>query len=198
MEEKELLTILTKQEHESVLVYLRGKFGQPKAQKRLSLQSDNYDQIDIDTRIRVTNGKVELMQKVGDWKNITKGKPRMEISIPLPNDATTIVGLFRIMRNLMRGPSVENIIIQHESFIWRKDGFEIKLSRQFGKSNAYNCEIEVFNDFLNTESLAKEYKIPVHLPTQTNDFWRKWNKRVNLSADELSEEELLKMVKNYL
>lgn len=197
-EEKEILTILSKSEYEDVKQYLRSKLGKPMVQKRLSLQSDDYGQTDIDTRIRITDGKSELMQKVGDWKNITKGKSRTEISIALPSDADVIAGLYRIIRNLMRGPKIENIIMQFESFIWKKEGFEIKLTHQFGKSDAYNCEVEVFGDSHNPNDLMEKYNIPIYLPTQTSDFWRKWNEKVNLNADELFDKKLLEIIKKYL
>jgi hypothetical protein len=197
-EEKELLTILSKEEYEQVLTRLSGEFGAPRTQKRLSLQSDDYGQVDIDTRIRITDGKAELMQKVGDWKNITKGKSRTEISIPLPSDADTIAGLYRIIRNLMRGAKIENIVMQFESFIWESKGIEIKLTHQFGKSDAYNCEVEIFDSLHSPKASMKELHVPIHLPSQTEDFWRKWNEKVNLNANELSEEKLLEIIKKYL
>lgn len=197
-EEKELLTILSKDEYKQVLTRLIQEFGEPKVQRRLSLQSDDYGQTDIDTRIRITNSKAELMQKVGDWKNITKGKPRTEVSIPLPSDSDVISGLYKIIRNLMKGPKIENIVMQFESFIWESEGIEIKLTHQFGKSDAYNCEFEVFDDLHRPEELMRKYNVPINLPTQTEDFWRKWNQKVNLNADKLSEEELLEIIKKYL
>ena len=197
-EEKELLTILSKEEYIEVGNFLRSKLGKPEIQKRLSLQSDNYDQVDIDTRIRITNGKAELIQKVGDWKNITNGKTRTEISIHLQSDAKIISTLYKIIRNLVQGPSVENIVMQYKNFIWERKEFEIKLTHQFGKSDAYNCEIEVFNQSLKPEDLAKQYNIPIHLPTLTPNFWEKWNKKVNLSAGELSDLELLEIINKYL
>lgn len=197
-EEKELLTILSKDEYKQVLTRLKKGFGKPKIQKRLSLQSDDYGQTDIDTRIRITNRKAELMQKVGDWKNITKGKSRTEISIPLPSDVDVVAGLYRIIRNLMKGPKIENIVMQFESFIWESEGIEIKLTHQFGKSDAYNCEFEVFDSKHKPEDLMNKFDVPINLPKQTEDFWRKWNKKVNLNADELSEEELLEIIKKYI
>ncbi|GEM_PF-2296358 len=197
-EEKELLTILSKDEYKQVLDRLKEEFGEPKVQKRLSLQSDDYGQTDIDTRIRITNGKAELMQKVGDWRNITKGKSRTEISIPLPSDADVIAGLYTIIRNLMRGTKIENIVMQFESFIWESEGIEIKLTHQFGRSDAYNCEFEVFEDSCKPEDLMKKYNVSINLPTQTEDFWRKWNEKVNLNANKLSDEELLEIIGKYL
>lgn len=197
-EEKEILTILSHDEYEQVLTRLQKEFGKPKIQKRLSLQSDDYSQTDIDTRIRITDNKAELMQKVGDWKNITKGKSRTEISIPLPSDTNVIAGLYRIIRNLMKGPKIENIVMQFESFIWERMGIEIKLTHQFGKKDAYNCEIEVFDLNLDPAELAKKFNIPIHLPTQSKDFWRKWNETVNLSAKDLTDEELVGIISRYI
>jgi uncharacterized protein YjbK len=197
-EEKELLTILSEAEYKRVLTRLKKEFGEAMIQKRLSLQSDDYGQTDIDTRIRITNGKAELMQKVGDWKNITKGKSRTEISIPLPGDVDVIAGLYIIIRNLMKGSKIENIVMQFESFIWESKGVEIKLTHQFGKSDAYNCEFEVFDSLHKPEDLMKKYDIPINLPKQTEDFWRKWNEKVNLNADNLTDGELLEIIKKYL
>lgn len=197
-EEKELLTILTREQHEDILARFESEFGKPKIQKRLSLQSDDYGQTDIDTRIRITNGKAELMQKVGDWKNITKGKSRTEISIPLPADTEVIAGLYTIIRNLMRGANTENIIMQFESYIWERENLEIKLTHQFGKSDAYNCEFEVLDNANSPQKLMEDFQVPIKLPEQTQDFWRKWNEKVNLDANELSDEELLGIIRIYL
>jgi len=58
--------------------------------------------------------------------------------------------------------------------------------------------IEVFDLSFETVDLAKKYDIPIHLPTQTINFWKKWNEEVNLSASELSDEEMLAIIKRYL
>lgn len=197
-EEKEILTILSKSEYDNVLSHLKKNLGLPKTQKRLSLQSDNYDQEDIDTRIKITNGKVELIQKVGDWKNITTGKSRTEIKVTLQKDAKNILDLYKVLRNLNKDTSVQNIVMQYENYLWKIDNYEIKLTHQFGNSDAFNCEVEVFNNSLNPENLARQYNIPINLPTQTQDFWREWNERVNLPADKLSDEQLLEIINKYL
>lgn len=98
----------------------------------------------------------------------------------------------------MKGPKIENIVMQFESSIWEREGIEIKLTHQFGKSDAYNCEFEVFDHTQKPKDLMKKYSVQVNLPTQTEDFWRKWNEKVNLNADELSDEVLLEIIKKYL
>lgn len=193
-EEKELLTILSKEEYEKVHAYLVEKFGDPEIVKRLSLQSTDYRWADVDTRIRITNGKAEIIQKVGDWKK----QNRQEITIPLPSDPKIIFDMYKIFMNAMRDEKVLTPIMQYENKLFKTKDFEIKLTHQFGKSDAYNCEIEVFDHALEPDYLAKKYNIPIHLPTQTQDFWKNWNETVNLSATELSDEELLNIISKYI
>lgn len=193
-EEKELLTILSKAEYDAVLANLHKEFGEPEVVKRLSLQSTDYRWADVDTRIRITNGKAEIIQKVGDWKKIN----RQEITIPLPSDPKVIFDMYKIFMNAMRDEKVLTPIMQYENRLFRSDDFEIKLTYQFGKKDAYNCEIEVFDHALEPDDLAKKYNVPIHLPDQTQDFWKKWNETVNLSARELSDDELLKIISEYI
>ena len=98
----------------------------------------------------------------------------------------------------MKGPSIENIVMQFESYIWESKDIEIKLTHQFGKSDAYNCEVEVFDSPHKPEELMKKFNVPIHLPTQTQDFWRKWNEKVNLSTRDLDDKKLLGIIKEYL
>lgn len=193
-EEKELLTILSKEEYEEVLVKLQEEFGEPETVKRLSLQATDYRSADVDTRIRITNGKAEIIQKLGDWK---KGN-RHEVSVPLPRDSKTIFDLYKIFLNAMKDADVQSPIMQLENKLFKVRDFEIKLTHQFGKKDAYNCEVEVFDLALEPEDLAKKYRIPIHPPTQTVDFWKNWNETVNLSAEDLSDSELLEIIQKYL
>lgn len=192
-EEKELLTILTEEEFKDVLASLEKEFGKPEIVKRLSLQSTDYRWADVDTRIRITNGKAEIIQKVGDWKKTN----RQEITIPLPSDPKVIFDMYKIFMNAMRDEKVLTPIMQYENRLFKTKDFEIKLTYQFGKKDAYNCEIEVFDLDLEPNDLALKYNIPIHLPAQTQDFWKKWNETVNLSATELSDEELLSIITKY-
>ncbi|KKQ74179.1 MAG: hypothetical protein US96_C0039G0015 [Candidatus Woesebacteria bacterium GW2011_GWB1_38_5b] len=193
-EEKELLTILTKNEYDKVLVSLTKEFGVPEIVKRLSLQATDYRSADVDTRLRITNGKAEIIQKLGDWK---KGN-RHELSVPLPPDPQMIFNIYKIFLNAMKDSEVQSPIMQLENRLLRTKDFEIKLTYQFGKASAYNCEIEVFDHSLEPTDLAKKYAIPIHLPTQTQDFWKKWNEKVNLSAGELADEKLQEIITKYL
>jgi len=197
-EEKELLTILTEEEYNRCVSFFTKKFGKPTLKKRLALQSDDYDQEDVDTRIKITDGKAELIQKIGKWQNITTGEARMETTINLPNDAKTIFDLYRVLRNLNKGTNVQNIIMQFENLLWKTKDFEIKLGKQFGGDVAYNCEIEVFKQNLGPLEIAGIYNIPINPPPNSLNFWHKWNKRVNLLADEISDNKLMGIITKYI
>lgn len=193
-EERELLTILSKVEYDQVLKILLDKFGKPKIVKRLSLQCTDYRWADIDTRIRITNCKAEIMQKIGDWKKVD----RVELAIPISSDPKIIFDMYKVFRNMMRDDEVLTPIMQYENKLFKTKDFEIKLTYQYGKKDAYNCEVEVLDSRLDPEEIAKNLSIPIHLPTQTQDFWKKWNETVNLSATEISDEELLDIIKKYV
>lgn len=193
VEEKELLTILSKEEYQKVLKKLIKELGEPEIVKRLALQCTNYGWDDVDTRIRITNRVAEIIQKVGSWK----GEVRKEITIPLPSDPTTILDMYSIFRNSNRDENVMVPVMQMENRLFKDKNIEIKLTYQFGKKDAYNCEIEVFDSELDPKEIAEKLNIPIHLPAHTPDFWKKWNKEINFSATELSDEELLVIIKNY-
>lgn len=192
-EEKELLTILSKEEYEKVLARLEKEFGKPEIVKRLALQCTDYRWSDVDTRIRITNGKAEITQKVGEWKNYL----RDEITVDLPSDPKVIFEMYKIFRNMMRDEEVLTPIMQYENRLFRTDDFEIKLTYQFGKKDAYNCEIEVVNSKLDPEEIGRKFDISIHPPDQTQDFWKKWNETVNLDANKLSDKELLGIIGSY-
>lgn len=78
IEEKELLSILTKKEYDRVLVQLTKALGTCDIENRLSLQCTDYRWADVDTRIRLTNGRAEIVQKLGDWKH----ENRKELVVP--------------------------------------------------------------------------------------------------------------------
>jgi len=193
-DEKEILTILSKDEHDDLLAELERNFPKPKRIKRLAIQCTDTSYNDLDTRIRITDGKVQLMQKVGKWKSKTRG----EIEVNIPNNSKTILKIFKILRNMIRGNKVRTSVIQTDSLVFEGKDFEIKVTHQFGKSDKYNAEIEVFDVKIEPEEIAEKFGIPIHLPEHTAQFWDNWSKAVNFYADELSEKKLLAIIKRYL
>lgn len=193
-EEKELLTILSREEYKKVLVKLLKEFGEPKIVKRLALQCTDTSKDDLDTRIRITDGKVLLMQKIGKWSSQT----RQELEVPLPSYSDVILRVFKILRNTMTGDMIRTSVIQTDSRIFENEDFEIKLTHQFGKSDKYNCEVEVKDLKARPEDIANRLNIPIHLAEHTAQFWDKWSKEVNFYADEIPDKELTDLIEKYL
>jgi hypothetical protein len=193
-EEKEILTILTKEEYDNILRTLEEKFKSSKRVKRLAIQCTDTSRDDLDTRIRITDGEVRLMQKVGKWNSQT----REEIEVQIPNKSDVILKIYKIIRNTMTGDKVRTSVIQTDSLLFDGPEYEIKLTHQFGKTDKYNCEIEVLDINLDPAKIASELEIPVNLPEHTAEFWDKWSKEVNFYADDLSDEEIVKLIEGYL
>lgn len=193
-EEKEILTIINEEEYGTIRKTLEKAFLSSKNTKRLAIQCTDTSSDDLDTRIRISNRKVTLIQKVGKWKS----KTREEIEIDLPSEADIVLHVFKILRNMLKGDKVRTSIIQTDSLIFENEDYEIKLTHQFGKTDKYNAEIEVFNTKIEPEEIAKKFDIPVRLPEHTAEFWDNWSKEVNFSSDKLLEGDLKKLIEEYL
>ncbi|QQS38883.1 hypothetical protein IPM62_05910 [Candidatus Woesebacteria bacterium] len=185
--DKKLYTKLSKQ--------LKEQYGPPSIKKRIAISFWNPDIKNVETRIRITNGEAELMQKVGEWEN-KKSFKLQEISCPIRGGVNEIYSLFLILSNLCE-TGIAPRIIQHKNKIYYSKDFEIKLSKQFGRSEKYLFEIEKvgersLQEFVNKNGLAK------YIKKTDVDFWLKWNEDVNLSIDLISENALKKLITKYL
>jgi len=192
--ETEILSIISEDDFKKLLGKLRKKHGMPKETIRLAIQCTDYTYQDIDTRIRITDGKAEIVQKVGGWD----AKSRVELVTPLAPSVDVVLNAYQTIRNLLKGNEIETSIIQLKSFIFEYSDFEIKLTHQFGKKDVYNYEVEVFNGKLTPLEIASKFEMPINTPENTPEFWKRWNKTVNLSADRLSDTELRSTIANYL
>jgi Trp operon repressor len=94
--ETEVLGFLTKKQFEKFIDILNARIGKARRTKRLSIQITDYAKQDLDTRIRITNGEAEIMQKVGDWN----AKTREEISVMLPTIPDIIFQHWQILNHI--------------------------------------------------------------------------------------------------
>jgi hypothetical protein len=182
---------------ESYLSKFIKQYGEPKEKSRLSISFwDPNVENDVDTRIRITNGDAELMQKVGKWQKQDRLQMQ-EIDIPLPNDVDFIFNMYRVLRNnipLTTSPK----IIQYRNKLFDTGDYEIKLSEQHGNTTKYTFEVECMNDGEHLLEFVDEINLKQYILKTDPDFWVKWDKEVNLFTDELEEEELKKIIKDYL
>jgi hypothetical protein len=194
MLEKEILSLTTKNFFEKSISRFTQEIGQPKKKKRLALQVTDYKRNNLDTRIRITNGEPEIMQKKGEWS----GESTFEISIPLAKDPEIILNTHKALRNMLESENVETSIMQMESYIFDTEKFELKFTHQTGKKDIYSFEIEVKDLNLDPKEIAQELELTLDLPGTDADYWRKFNEEVNLRAADLRDEEILAIIKKYL
>ena len=194
MLEKELLSLIDQNEFEEKLKQFSQKFGPYNTNRRLSIQITDYNRQDLDTRIRITNGQTKIMQKIGDWTSDT----RQELEVDFVNNAEEILKLYKLTLNLLNSQNVETLIIQMNNYIFENDKFELKLTHQKGKQDKYNYEIEVFDHNDDPYEIANKLGLKLDLPENTIEYWKKWNKEVNINIKDLSEDEFLAVVSDYL
>lgn len=150
--ETEVLGVLQKNEFEELKSKVEGKLGKPRTVKRLSMQATDYSRRDLDTRIRITNGQAEIMQKIGDWD----AKTRQELGIALPLVPEVIHRHWQVLNNILNSSNVQKNIIQMDSYIFKTDEYEIKFTRQYGGEDAYNFEIESFRSEIDPVHICQE------------------------------------------
>lgn len=169
-------------------------FGQPKKVRRIALQATDFSRHDLDTRLRITNGKQELMQKVGSWQNHTKQELSVELALPAEN----IVKLLRIIYNSLDSNNIQTNLIQMENYLYDTDELEIKLTCQLGKSEHYNFEIEAKNNQVDIKEFCAKHGLKPDMTERTEAQWKAHNEKVNLDWTKLPEGELVNIIERYL
>lgn len=194
--EHEVLGEISKDLFENLILKFKKLYGEPKIKKRLAISFwDPEISKNLDTRIRITNGVPEIVQKVGEWENREVMKLE-ELSYKLPNNVDDIYTVYKILLNYSKKEFPPRII-QHVSTIFDTPYFEIKLATQFGKSNKYIFEVERkgSEDLL---KFVKEIDLDKYILKTDSEFWLKWNSKVNLSTDDFTGEELKELIQEYL
>jgi len=194
MNEVEIWGVLSEKEFDSKLNEFTEKFGAPKIQKRLAIQILDADDRSLWTRIRITDGKAEIMQKLGSWDIGSQ----QEVSFPIETKERYIWNCYTIIRNLLRSRRIQIVFIQHKNFIFETNGFEIKLSHQFGKSDKYPFEVEAQESEETIIEFARNLGLEPDLSKKGETFWNKWNDAVNLDGKKMKDEELKEIIRKYV
>lgn len=196
MKELEAWGLLTKKQFEKLLRLFTKRFGKPQKAKRLAISFWNPKKNkNLDTRLRVTDKKAEIVQKFGDWENAQKWS-FTELALPLPSDYKKAYLAYQILDN-QTGKAFPYSFIQYESYLFRKPKFEIKLGRQFGKVSRYFFEVELLDEKSSLESILEDLGLNILVTITNVDFWKKWNREVNLTSDDLSEEKIKSLIQSY-
>lgn len=196
MIEEESWGVLTRSQLGEFLGKFTKLFGKPRHSKRLSLSFWDHNRNEIDTRIRITDGKAEIMQKVGDIGE-SKHRIRSEQKIDLPSDTEEIFNAYQILRALVQGDG-SCFIYQYDNYIFDNSDFEIKLTHQIGKTDKYNFEVEIHNKELKLTETLKKLGLFDLVTITDSKFWDKWNEELNLKDIDLSMDEIKDIIKKYL
>lgn len=194
MIETEIWGIIPENEFEKVKDTTSSQLGQPKISRRLSIEISDWNNKFLDTRIRITDGSAEVMQKVGAWNNRAKEEVRME----LKNDPTIILQQIKILRNHVLQGDPRLLLYQFENYIYDTQEYELKLSHQFGAGDKYCFEVEQKNSTVDIVQVAKSYGLEEYPQERDIAFWDKWNAESSLDGLKMSDEQILEMIKKYI
>jgi hypothetical protein len=196
MKEEESWGVLTKEQFESFLDKFTKKYDKPIHSRRLSFSFWDHARNEIDTRIRITDGKAEVMQKVGGIGD-QKVRVRTETRTALLANTEDLFNTYKIFRVLI--PDNDSCFIyQHDNYIFKQPDFEIKLTHQLGKVDKYNFEVEVDTSKINMNQLLKELGLSEMVTLTNSEFWDKWNEELNLKDTDLEEEKIREIITQYL
>ncbi len=106
--------------------------------------------------------------------------------------------LFNILNNIISDKLSYKNIIQLENYIFNKEDYEIKLTHQFGKEDIYNFEVEVFNHNLDILKICNDNNLVSDLEKKDNNYWKEYNKKVNLDMKNLDILKIKTIIESYL
>lgn len=198
MLEKEIRGFIVKENFQSHIDKFTKMLGQSKLSKRLSLAIADYSKLDLETKVRITNGKTEVVQKVGDFTAVD----REEITIKLENQsAEDVLNLFKTYKNFVRDTEKPMLtMIQHENYVFSNDRIEIKLFRQFGNDEFYAFEVEALVEMLDEEleNFCEENDLIVDVNYNNLESVQVRNSKVNTELTSIGDQDLLEVIKKYL
>jgi len=195
MLEHEIRGQLTKEDFEKKLADFTKRFGSPKRRRRLALKIGAFHKYDIQTRLRITNGIAEVVQKLGN----RNANVREEILFRLDSDVENIFNAYKVLTNNIVDPALKlGLVLQFDNYLFDQDDFELKLAHQTGRSDKYVVELEAKKEDMDLEGLAKDLDIVSNMEDMTYEDWKKWDDELNLDINGMSEEELKQLIRSYL
>lgn len=196
MLEQEAWGQLTKEQFDGFLKLFSERFGEASMHRRLSFSFWDRNRKDLDIRVKITDGKAELVEKVG-WVENSSEWNRTEREARLLYDACAIFNMVKIFQNLF--PDDDPLpVMQYENYVWQTGEFEVKLSHQFGTGDKYNFEVETLYGESDLQEILRDLDLTNLVKATDVNFWEKWNEAVNLDGNKLNDEEIRNLIKEYL
>lgn len=195
MIEKEVRGIMNTDEFRTKLTSFNNLSDYAKSyNRRLTFCFGDFNNTELDLRLRITNGEAVLIQKVGTWTNLQREEVEVKV-----NSFDDFYKLLRIFKNIYETiPNSFATIIQHENYLFEDGDTEIKLTKQFGKNDYYVFEVEAKNSKVNLDRKCKELQLVVTDNFESEEDRKRRNESVNLSFNELAEDKIAKLIQEYL
>lgn len=198
MLEEEVFGVLTDIQYKKFMAKFEKEFGPAKTKKRITISYwDPEVDKNFDPKLRVTNGKAELMVKHGEWENLEIQKIN-ETNFDI---ASTLENVMSCLDFLELSYCTENTpnVQQYDNYIWETETFELKLGKQFNNVNTkYIFEVEILDKSKSLNKIVKELGLSEHTLKTDLAFWDVWNKEVNLRYKDLSEGERRELIEEYI
>lgn len=205
MNEIEVWSEMSKEIFDIKLHEFTERFGEPQKKKRMAFRFGFNDFYKINTRIRMTNGYPEIMQKTGD---VPDAMMRTEIDYPLEKDAQKILDVTNFFKKILmcRFEEIHFFLLQFDNYVWRTQDFEVKISYQLGNEAIYHFEVEMMankgqsaeENEHRLQTVCDDLGLEADFSVRDNDFWEAYNKRANIDVRDWSDEQLLEVINSYL
>lgn len=198
MKESEITADLTHKSFERYIQKFTNEFGKPEIQKRVSFMVLQRGK-PLDNRIKITNGKARIVQKLRTSANNLGHRVNEEVEIDIPDNLETVKNSINLFINFYKVYDIEtlSLVVQHENYIWVNTDFELKIAKQFGKQDLYLYEIETLSD-KSPEEIQDKIKIKADYDSFSSERQALRRGDVDIPFSELSEKELDNIILRYL
>ena len=163
--------------------------------QRLSIVAGDYLQRDLETRLRISNGKITLVQKKGDIGATSRDEIEMELDL----NAEQFKELALMINNLsLKISDSYCFLARHDNHIFKSNNMEIKLFKQYAKGEFYGYEVEI-NDISENEleKTVKDLGFEIDKNFDEDSIVRHRNSEINYPLGEIKEKELLDIIRLY-
>ena len=135
----------------------------------------------LNNKIKIKN--MDILQQISDQIDL--------------GDPEKVFDAYLILRHHVRKKHPDRFL-QFENFLFYRPDYEIKLSRQFGKTSKYSFEVELINEKASLAIILKDLGLAKLVASPDVVFWKKWDREVNLTTRDLKEKNIKILIREYL
>jgi len=198
MQESEITADITKESFDKYIKRFTKELGIPEIKHRVSFMILERGK-PLDNRIKITNGRAKIVQKLKTPPNSLGKRVNEEIEIDISNNLVSIKDAIKLLQHFYDIYNIQplKLIVQHENYIWLKKDYELKIAKQFGKQDLYLYEIETLSN-ITPESIQNKLGIKADFDSFSLERQALRRNDIDIPFDELKENELDEIILKYL